>query len=66
MTCGENHVHKRHAGVGRWFPLFLYLVNYGLWFISGIMANAPDLLWLAVFPAAAPILYIFRTQRLSG
>ena len=66
MTPFEHDVAKRHTGLGRWFPLCLYLVNAVLWLITGILADTPDVWWLAGFPAATSLLYIVRTRRMAG
>jgi len=59
----EDHIRKRETPLGRWFPLCIYSVNVILWVITGILAGAWNLLWLAVFPLPALGLYLLRTQK---
>ena len=59
----QDHVKKRETPVGRWLPFSFYTVNFVLWFITGIMAGAWDLLWLAVLPLPSLILYLLRTGK---
>lgn len=59
----EDHVRKRATPLGRWLPVLLYLGNYVLWIITGILVQAFNLLWLALFPLAALGLYLVRTRR---
>ena len=65
MIRSRLHVDRRRTRLGRWFPLCLYLLNYILWLRKGIVADTPNVLWLAALPLAAPLLYIVRTKRLG-
>lgn len=58
----EDHVSKRETTLGRWLPVSFYTVNFALWIVTGILAGAWDLLWLAVLPLPALGLYLRRTQ----
>lgn len=57
----QDHVKKRETPVGRWLPFFFYTVNLVLGFVTGIVAGAWDLLWLAVLALPSLILYLLRT-----
>jgi hypothetical protein len=57
----QDHVKKRETPVGRWLPFAFYTVNFVMWFVTGIMTGAWDLLWLAILPLPALILYLLRT-----
>jgi len=57
----QDHVKKRGTPAGRWLPFSFYTVNFLLWFITGILAGAWSLLWLAILPLPALILYFLRT-----
>lgn len=57
----QDPVKKMETPAGRWLPFAFYTVNFLLWFVTGIMAGAWDLLWLAILPLPALILYLLRT-----
>ncbi len=61
----EDHVSKRETPLGRWLPFSFYSINFTLWIVTGILARAWDLLWLAVLPLPALILYLLRTRKES-
>ena len=54
----QDHVKKRETPVGRWLPVTFYIVNFALWFVTGIIAGAWDRLWLAILPLPFLILYL--------
>jgi hypothetical protein len=59
----DDHLRRRESRLGRWFPAAAYLTNYLLCVIAVIWARAFDLLWLAVLPLPALVLYLARTSR---
>ncbi len=59
----EDHVSKRETPLGRWLPVSVYSANFILWIVTGILAGAWKLLWLAVLPLPALGLYLLRTRR---
>jgi len=59
----DDHVRRRESRLGRWFPVAVYLANYLLCVAAGIWARAFDLLWLAVLPLPALVLYLARSLR---
>jgi len=61
----EGHVSKRETPLGRWLPFFFYSGNFTLWIVTGIVAKAWGLLWLAVLPLLALSLYLLRTRKES-
>ncbi len=65
MTTHENHISKRETALGRWLPFCFYSVNFVLWIITGFIAGAWVLLWLAVLPLPALGLYLLRTRKES-
>jgi len=56
-----EHLLKRDTAFGRWLPAILYLVNVVGVLITAIAVGAADLMYLAVFPLPAVILYVWRT-----
>ncbi len=62
---GPNHIAKRESRLGRWLPILFYSVNVILWFITGVIAKAYVLLWLAILPLPAVVLYLLRTRSSS-
>lgn len=56
-----EHFLKRDTAFGRWLPAILYLVNVVGALITAIAVGAADLMYLAVFPLPAVILYVWRT-----
>ena len=58
-----EHVLKRDTAFGRWMPAILYLVNVGGALATAVAVGAADLLYLAVFPLPAVILYVWRTAK---
>ncbi len=62
---GANHVANRESRLGRWVPVLFYSVNIILWLITGVIAKAYVLLWLAILPLPALVLYLLRTRRSS-
>ena len=63
---GANHIAKRESRLGRWVPVLFYSVNVILWLITGVVAKAYGLLWLALLPLPALVLYLLRTRRSSS
>jgi len=59
----EVHVDKRETPLGRWAPVMFYAVNWLLWLITGLGADACGLLWLAVLPLPALGLYLWHTRK---
>jgi len=59
----QDHAKKRETHVGRLFPFAFYMINFALWFVTGIIAGAWDLLWLAILPLPFLILYLLRTRK---
>ena len=59
----EDHVYLRQTPMGRWLPAVFYSVNLGLWMLTAIVAGVWDLLFLAILPMPALVVYIVRTQR---
>jgi uncharacterized membrane protein len=57
-----EHVAKRERVPGRWAPLAFYVLNAMLWFLTGIISEAWDLLWLVVLTIPAIALYLWRTR----
>ena len=57
----QDHVKKRETSIGRWLPFSFHMVNFMLWFVTGIMVGAWDLLWLGVLALPSIVLYILRT-----
>ena len=58
-----EHVLKRDTALGRWMPVILYSVNVGGALTTAVAVGAEDLLYLAVFPLPAIILYVWRTAK---
>jgi hypothetical protein len=58
-----NHIARRETAPGRWWPVAFYSVNVILWFVTGVVAEAWGLLWLAFLPLPALALYLWRTRR---
>lgn len=58
-----EHVLKRDTVFGRWMPAILYSVNIGVALATAVAVEAVDLLYLAVFPLPAVILYVWRTTK---
>lgn len=63
---GAGHVAKRESRLGRWVPFLFYSLNVILWLITGMIAKAYVLLWLALLALPAPVLYLLRTRRSSS
>ena len=59
----EDHVSRRQTPMGRRLPAVFYSVNLGIWMITVIVAGAWDLLFLAILPMPALVVYVIRTQR---
>jgi len=59
----KDHVYLLQTPLGRWFPAVFYSVNLGLWILTAIVVRAWDLLFLAILPVPALVLYIVRTRR---
>jgi len=59
---GEEHVAKRRSFPGRWAPAAFYVLNVALWFLTGVVFAAWDLLWLVVLTIPAITLYVWQTQ----
>lgn len=57
-----EHVAKRARFVGRWAPAAFYLLNVLLWFLTGVVFAAWDLLWLVVLTLPAIALYLRQTR----
>lgn len=62
-TSQPEHIARRETPAGRWWPVAFYSVNVFLWFITGVVAGAWDLLWLVVLPLPALALYLWRIRR---
>jgi hypothetical protein len=58
-----EHITKRDSPAGRWLPVSFYAANYLLWTFVAAQAESSSLLWLAVFPLPALMLYWVRTGR---
>lgn len=58
----DKHIAKRESLWGRWTPVVFYSLNVALWFITGVMFEARDLLYLAVLTLPALGLFIWRTR----
>jgi hypothetical protein len=43
--------------------MVLYTVNWALWLLTGLWADAWERLWLAALPLPALGLYLWRTRR---
>jgi hypothetical protein len=56
-----KHLLKRDTAFGRWLPAILYLVNVAGALVTAVAVGAADLMYLAVFPLPAVILYVWRT-----
>lgn len=56
------HVAKRERFAGRWAPAAFYVLNVSLWFLTGAVFGAWDLLWLAVWTVPALALYVWQTR----
>lgn len=61
-SAREAHVAKRERPAGRWAPAAFYLLNVVLWFMTGVVFAAWDLLWLVVLTVPALMLYVWRTR----
>lgn len=59
----EDHLYRRQTPMGRWLPAVFYSVNLGIWMLTAILAGAWDLLFLAILPMPALVVYVVRTQR---
>ena len=59
----EDHVYRRQTPMGRWLPAVFYSVNLSIWMLSAIVAGAWDLIFLAILPMPALVVYVVRTQR---
>ncbi len=57
------HVLKRDTAFGRWMPVILYSVNVVGSLATAIAVGAAELLYLAVFPLPAVMLYVWRTAK---
>ncbi len=57
-----DHIRKRETPFGQWLPLILYSINFAAWLITGILFDARELLWLAVLPLPALVIYWGRTH----
>ncbi len=58
----ERHVVKRESYLGRWAPVAFYVLNAILWFVTGVVFEAWDLLWLVVLTIPAIALYVRQTR----
>ena len=58
-----EHLLKRDTAFGRWMPVILYSVNVGGALATAVAAGPADLMYLAVFPLLAVILYVWRTAK---
>ncbi len=58
----QDHATKRVTRSGRWWPVGLYGANLVLSMITVLVAEAWDLLWLALLPVPALGLYLYRTK----
>lgn len=56
------HVAKRASFAGRWAPAAFYLLNVLLWFLTGVVFEAWDLLRLVVLTIPAIALYVWQTR----
>jgi hypothetical protein len=56
-----EHLLKRDTAFGRWLPAILYLFNVAGALATAVAIGAADLMYLAVFPLPAVILYVWRT-----
>ena len=61
LEHNAEHLLKRDTAFGRWFPAILYLVNVVGVLVTGVAVGAADLMYLALFPLSAVILYVWRT-----
>jgi hypothetical protein len=59
----KDHNFIRQTPLGRWLPVVFYLVNFCLWILIDILSGALNLLFLAILPIPAIVIYIVRTQR---
>ena len=59
----QDHVKKKESAAGRWLPLSFYSVNFVLWLATAIIAGAWNLLWLAILPLPALVMYVVRTGK---
>ena len=59
----EDHVYQKHTSMGPWLPAVFYSANLGIWMITAAVAGAWDLLFLAILPMPALVVYVMRTQR---
>ena len=58
-----DHISRRESFLGHWLPAFFYLVNYLLWVFAAQEALTSGLIWLAIFPLPALVLYLVRISR---
>ena len=61
LEHNAEHLLKRDTAFGRWLPAILYLVNVAGALVTAVAVGAADLMYLAVFPLSAVILYVWRT-----
>lgn len=47
---------------GRWLPVFFYVLNVILWFLTGMIFEVWDLLYLVFLTVPALALYIWQTR----
>ena len=57
-----DHVARRSQPAGRWAPAAFYFLNVALWFATGVVFGARDLLWLVFLTFPALALYLWRTR----
>ena len=61
LEHNAEHLLKRDTAFGRWLPAILYLVNVTGVLATAVAVGAANLMYLAVFPLLAVILYVWRT-----
>lgn len=62
IATTEKHIARRESLWGRWVPVVFYGLNVALWFLTGIVFEARDLLYLTVLALPALALYVWRTR----
>jgi ABC-type transport system involved in cytochrome bd biosynthesis fused ATPase/permease subunit len=62
MNAVEKHIAIRGSFLGRWAPAGFYALNVALWFLTGIVFEAWDLLYLVFVTLPALALYVRQTR----
>lgn len=58
----EQHIARRASHTGRLAPAVLYGLNVTLWFLTGVIVEAWDLLYLILLPLLPLAVYLRRTR----